>query len=487
MKHASGIDPEKLLNGASLFLVALFLSIPLNWRVLVKLSLVLVIIEGSIRKWLLPGLSQFVYFGKDFLMIIAYAKYFSSKEPKARPESEDSLLKWFLIANSLLIMIQGSNFALGSPIIGLIGVRNYLIFIPLLFIVKDLFRTQDELATFLKFYLLLCIPVVGLSVIQYFAPADSFINIYVAEEDAAKALVGSNVRATGTFSYIAGFSSYLQVVAALVIPMLVLHTGALWHRVFQLVLVSVVVGIIFSGSRTPVIAVGLYVLGYLLCNKVLREMGIVKKMAVPLFVLCIFLIEFMAGAIEGMAGRFNDQHLGMRILASITTPFDYMAISGLSGYGSGATYQANGRIRELFGLAPGDTIPVFYESEPERVVLELGTIGFFFWYGFRLRLMAGLWRIYSSLSLPLLRELALSGFLLHAISFLGQMVFQVTFSFYYWFFAGLIYLLPILEKKELEQQREDQNQENNNHEEEFNEDLDLLEEEQEDWDRDRFF
>ena len=29
------------------------------------------------------------------------------------------------------------------------------------------------------------------------------------------------------------------------------------------------------------------------------------------------------------------------------------------------------------------------------------------------------------------------------------MVFQVTFSFYYWFFAGFIGLLPILERNEL--------------------------------------
>jgi hypothetical protein len=449
MAHPSGLDPEKLLNGASLFLVAFFTALPMDWRKLVKISLVLVIFEGAIRKWFLPGLSQFVYFGKDFLMIIAYAKYYSSKEPREKGDKLDPLLMFFLIGASLWVVIQAGNFSLGSPVIGLIGVRNYLVFFPLLFIMQHLFRNQNELASFLKWYLALCIPVVGLSVIQHYAPPNSPLNIYVSEEDTAKALVGARVRATGTFSYIAGFAAYLQVTAALVIPLLMLQIGRFWHHVVQLVLVAVIVGILFSGSRTPVIAVGLFVVGYLISNKVLRKMGLYRKLAIPAFFVGMVLIYLLASALESMVERFSDDALKMRIYASITTPFDYMVESGITGFGSGATYQANGKIRDMFGLPEGDVIPVFYESEPERIMLEIGPIGFFLWYGLRLRLIMVLWQTYTALTMPLLRELALSAFLVHAIAFSGQMVFQVTLSFYYWFLAGFITLLPLIERKEL--------------------------------------
>ena len=444
-----GIDADKLLNGASLFLIMFLVSLLLDWRKLVKIALVLLVFEGAVRKWVLPGLSQFVYFGKDFLLVIAYAKYFTSKEVRQEPVYSDRLLSLLILTSSLFVCIQASNVALGSPLIGIIGVRNYLVFMPLIFVMKHLFRTQEELAYFLKWYLVLCIPVVMLSVSQYFAPPDSFLNIYVSEEDTAKALVGSNVRATGTFSYISGFSCYLQVVAALVIPMLILRIGDFWHRIIQVVLVSVIVGILFSGSRTPVISVGLFVVGYLLCNKVFRTMGLYKKLLLPLFVLGMILIHVLADSLENMIVRFSDRNLGMRILASVTTPFDYIPESGFFGFGSGATYQANAKIREIFDLPPGDRIPVFFEAEPEKIMLEQGPLGFVLWYGLRLRLIVCLWQVYSILTLPLLRELALSGFLLHSISFLGQMVFQVTFSFYYWFFAGFIALLPILERNEL--------------------------------------
>ncbi len=444
------LDPEKVLNGASLFIAALFICMPLSWRRLVKIALVLVIFEGAVRKWLLPSLSQFVYFGKDFILVIAYMKYFASREPKYDRVALDSLLLFLIVANSLFIMVQACNFSLGSPIVGLIGVRNYLVFLPLIFIVKELFRSQEELANYIKMYLVLVIPVVALAILQHFSPADSPLNMYVSEEDAAKALVGTRVRTTGTFSYIAGFASYLQTMAALAIPMLVLQLDRSWHNILRGILVAIVTGIIFSGSRTPVLSVILFVLAYFVCNKVLRKMGLYKKFIIPGLVMAMVLLQFLAGSLESLIQRFsNDQHLGMRVLASITTPFDYILHSGFWGYGAGATYQAVGRIREMFGLPSGEQIPVFFESEPERIMLELGPLGFMLWYALRIRLMIVLWRCYSSLSFPLLRELALSCFLVHSISFLGQMVFQVTFSVYYWFLAGFALLLPSIEQREL--------------------------------------
>lgn len=78
--------------------------------------------------------------------------------------------------------------------------------------------------------------------------------------------------------------------------------------------------------------------------------------------------------------------------------------------------------------------------------MELGPIGFILWYGLRLFIVLELWLTYLKLRSPFLRDLALSGFLIHAIMFTSQMVFHHTFSLYYWFYTSFIYLLPWLDR-----------------------------------------
>ncbi len=78
-------------------------------------------------------------------------------------------------------------------------------------------------------------------------------------------------------------------------------------------------------------------------------------------------------------------------------------------------------------------------------MLELGVIGFTFWYTLKVILMVTLLKTYQRLKLLFLRRLALSAFLVHAILITGSIVFNTTFSLYYWFLTGFIFLLPQME------------------------------------------
>jgi hypothetical protein len=135
-----------------------------------------------------------------------------------------------------------------------------------------------------------------------------------------------------------------------------------------------------------------------------------------------------------------------RISSSFVEPFTFASLKGLDGFGAGATFQATPILRSLFGLPPGEYIPVYYEAEMGRVTLELGLLGFFLWYGLRLVLLLALWQTYRRLNRPLLRQFALSIFLYQAISLNFLIVFNHTANFYYWFLNGFIFLLPQLEE-----------------------------------------
>ena len=449
-----------MVRTEALFFLVLGLSfiLLLNWRNCIKVAFFLVVIEGAIRKWFLPSVSEFVYFAKDIVVLIAYAKYFTYSERRPLYSKMDDLLHFIVVLAAGFCILQIFNWNSGSIIVGVVGARNYLLYLPLMYITRDLFRNQEELAHFLRYYLLLSIPMFILAMVQNAMPANHWINIYAGTEmGVSHGYIGDAVRVTGTFSYIAGYASYLLTSATLIIPLLIVRHPFVWRVLFFVIMLSIVAGIMMTGSRGPMIGLTIFIIGYFIFNKAIYQLGLYSRLAIPVALCFLGLSLWFSPLLWAYIGRFGTGNdLGERVYAMLLYPFNFMQYSGLIGFGVGTTYQAVDFLRNFMSLPPGTTIPIFYESEPERVMLELGPIGFAIWYSLRLRITYCLWKVYHQLTIPLFRELALTAFLLHLIAFPGQVVFQVTFLFYYWFTAGFIVLLPQLELLELQRRASQQ-------------------------------
>ena len=191
------------LGVASLGALFLFVISASNWRRSVKIALILVVIEGAIRKWVLPQASDLVYFLKDIVLLGAYANYFIFDQTR-RPAIDSSMIKALLWVATLLISIQVFNARLDSVAVGLFGFKAYLWYVPLCFMLRDVFHSSEDLQSFLKWYLLLVIPVGALGALQFLSPPDSAINTYVPREGMDIATFGdlgdfSRARITGTF------------------------------------------------------------------------------------------------------------------------------------------------------------------------------------------------------------------------------------------------------------------------------------------------
>ena len=161
-----------LLLGFPVLLLITYLSSQ-NRRRAVVVALVLVVLEGALRKWFLPQASQLLYFLKDFVLLGAYLSYlFPSKTaPKVPFRIVRSSVAIALLGLNVFWMIpQVFNPSLGSPIIGILGFKNYFFYIPLMWILPDLIQTEEELYLFLRRYLLLLIPVALLAIAQFFCP-----------------------------------------------------------------------------------------------------------------------------------------------------------------------------------------------------------------------------------------------------------------------------------------------------------------------------
>jgi len=419
----------------------------INWRQCVKTALFILIIEGALRKWVWPEYGHYIFFLKDFVILAAYIKFYSSPSLLSKNIGrKEPLILLFVMFSAVICLIQAFNPNLGSPILGLFGAKNYLLYIPLIYLIAHLFESQEELYKFLRKYLLLVVPIGLLGFVQYFSPNDSLINRYAWEGAPDVAGWGSRPRITGTFSYISGYGTYLMICAALLLPLITTKERFYWKGVYVLILLLIIVNMFMTGSRGPVIFFVLLLIGYLFCNNPSKVLMIFRRLVIPLMVCSIAIIWWFQPQFQLFMERLiKTDSVIWRIADSLKQLYLLLTTAGLGGYGSGATYQAADIIRNVFHLPAGKHFPVFSEGEVGKIMLELGVIGFTFWYTLKVILMVTLWKTYQRLKLLFLRRLALSAFLVHAILITGSIVFNTTFSLYYWFLTGFIFLLPQME------------------------------------------
>ncbi len=440
----------KLLIVLFICVIIFYLS-ALKWRRAVKAVFLLLVIEGALRKWVLPQASEMMYFLKDLVLLGAYFNFYLFSAADKR------LLLKFSVINILIYIAMGwcvfqaFNPSLGSPLVGIFGLRGYLLYIPLIWMIPSLLESEEELYKFLRSHFLLLIPVGLIGIAQFFSPATSFINKYSNEEGQPIATFGANasVRITGTFSYINNYAIFLIVCFGLLIVMLSIKQPRVWKVASIIEIFLVTVNSFMTGSRGTVFAEILFLIGYL-CTKGITKpasaLRLLRQLTVPVLIISIAASIWFRPAIEAFWLRTTAHHdVSGRVVSSFAEPLYFISLKELDGYGTGATHQAAPALRQALDLPVGEVIPVYYEAEMGRIALELGPIGFLFWYGLRLSLIIALIGTFWKLKRPLLRQLALAAFLIQAIQFNGQLVVHHTFSVYYWFLSSFIFLLPRLE------------------------------------------
>lgn len=443
----------KLLIGLVAAVIIFYLS-ALNWRRAIKAVFVLLVVEGALRKWVLPQASEMIYFLKDIVILGSYFNFYLFSSSNKKLIHKIPIINFLIFIAVGWCLFQTFNPSLGSPLVGIFGLRGYLLYIPLIWMVPSLFNSEDDLYKFLRSHLLLTIPVGIIGIIQFFSPSTSFINAYANEESVAKATFGvtNAVRITGTFPYISGYGVYLIVCFGLLIFMLSIKQSGGWQAVSIIEILLVTVNSFMTGSRGTVFAEVLFLVGYLGTKGLTKPASILrlmKQLIVPVMVVAIAASIWFRPAINSFWLRTTTNHdVGGRITSSFTEPLDFIEYKQLDGYGTGATHQATPALRKALDLPQGEVIPVYYEAEMGRIALELGPIGFIFWYGMRVSILIALASAFFSLKRPFPRQLALAAFFIQAIQLNAFLVFTPTYAVYYWFLSSLIFVLPQLEEIE---------------------------------------
>ena len=176
-----GSDQNLIMFGLSLVVVALVVHILNDWRSGVLLFLIWLLFEDLARKYL--GNSLIVYFAKDFLVCIAYFSFYF-----ARRRGEVDIFKPpFLVPLALfaaLASVQVFNTFSPNVMYGLLGLKLYFYYAPLMFLGYGMLKRPADLDRLLKVSLIVGIVISALGIAQsvlgvgFLTPEDTQAEIY---------------------------------------------------------------------------------------------------------------------------------------------------------------------------------------------------------------------------------------------------------------------------------------------------------------------
>jgi len=412
------------------------------YQIVLLALLVLLVYDGAVRKWLLPQAEQIVFILKDALLIVALglsAAWRPHKTSSSFPAAVQAML--FLYATWVLLEVANQN--LPNLLVGLWGVKSHLLYASLIRLLPLAFtKVDDVLKVVERIYPWVVIPVCGLAFVQVLAPPDSVLNQQVAGGLEGISRFGDEglVRVSGTFSYLSGMASFVQCTTLLGFG---LFLGGARSKIFLCGLGFAVAALPVTGSRSVLAVVLVATMAMLFAAQAAGAVGlrVVLRVVIATTLFALISVTVQDAAWEAFVQRAEgagDQE--NRVLILFTSAFDFMDVSGFTGFGSGS---ANLGAQALAGSAvPFSWLPMrdAFEEEAGRLVIELGIIG----WAFSISLRVGLLLWASSLTFTGANSrIRLIGIL--ALPMMGLGVLQGTGVFgvpltavYYWFCVALM-------------------------------------------------
>ena len=336
----------------------------------------LLLFEGALRKWFLPGLSQGLLIIRDPLVIWIYYLCYAQGVFPLNNKYLQRCFQWVALAISLSILINQAH-----PATIAYGARTNLLHFPLIFIMARVLSWED-IMDFGKAFLVLATPMTWVVAQQFQADAEAIINTAAGGVGSQLETSGGKVRASGTFTFVSGIVFYYCFTVAFIIyGFLVKDSFPKW--MIYLGTSATLLAMVTAGSRS-VIAECIQVLaciGFLAYFKP-EQFGRIATLAFAFTTLGLILysqIDLFKEGLTFLSLRFEEaanlegnpiEAYLKRYTDIITAPYEYSLFTSFFGNGLGSATRAGAALGGGYGAA---------EISWSRPVLENGIIiGIFF-------------------------------------------------------------------------------------------------------------
>lgn len=417
-----------------------------HWRTAVKAALIIALFEGAIRKWVMPGAQELAYFLKDIFLFGAYLKFMISPDLDVRSHRLNLPVLTLLVLGSLLLP-PALNSNIGSPLLALYGVKIYLYYVPLVFMMPYLFRSKDEMVRQLTWFSMIAIPICVLGIIQFRAGASSPLNVYAQASEAGVSGFGfgEKVRITGTFSYITGHSTFIIFFSTLCIALLAIpQTRHKWVLTF-ITLPLLAANSMMNGSRSSMYTVGVIVIGFLaasMTGRLIASRNFNYILTAGIAACTAGAIYFFYEAYMNFSTRAkvsNDNVVFRAVEHPLWSIQQSLKDGGIIGYGIGMAHPATEGIRRALNIPPPKKKSPVYDQEVGQIIVEIGPISAMAWYALRVVLLWCVWQAFFQCRDPVFSPILLMAALLGTPYMLMGVVYNHTSNILLFAVTGLAF------------------------------------------------
>ena len=337
------------------------------------LVILLSVVDGAMRKWILPDASDIVYLGKDVVLLASYVGALSRGWWRSAtfPDSDLRAMRIAWVVLLVVVLVEVALNREDDPYMTLNGARMFLTYVPMAWLLPRFLAryARADVHRLLKGWAWSLIPMAALVTLQFTSPADASINRY-AHDTADVATFGGpeGVRATGTFSYITGLADYANFAGAIAAGLATTGSmllggaalvGALWCA-------------LCSGSRLAVVWVLIQSVIVLVATGVRR--GTAGRTVVVTMVAMLVMLRLYSSqspVLDAFVLRSERSvDASHRITGALTRPWTALGEFPVLGEGVGTSYQLRLRTGSTTGA-----LQRWDEVTHDRFVVELGVLG----------------------------------------------------------------------------------------------------------------
>jgi hypothetical protein len=348
-------------------------------RQLIWLYFWLLLIEGALRKWVVPGLSNPLLIIRDPVVLLIYVL---ALKGRVFPRNAwvwaigiIGLLAFLVSFVVLLPYIPPSRIILVSGY----GFRADFLHLPLIFLMPQVMRAED-VKRLGWWTLVLMVPMTVLMIAQFRAAPDAFLNRTASGETEMMTSALGKVRTAATFSFVIGVVAYFSLATGFLI------WAALKRSVYQNWLLfaagaALLIGTSVSGSRSvvgacAVVGASLLVV-FFLRPSAINRFGQTLVITIVLAFIVTKTPVFKEG-LNVLTTRFTDVAeaedksvavgLAERMFDTFSEGFFVITKAPFLGYGLGIGTNAGAK------FLTGHTVFLLSEGEWARIILESGPV-----------------------------------------------------------------------------------------------------------------
>src|SRR5258708_6425583 len=337
----------------------------------------LLIFDGSLRKWVLPGLAAPLLVIRDPVVVVIV--FLGIRRRLLGQNPYVMVMAALAAAFCLLGLFQTVSGVKWTVVV--YGLRTYFLHLPLIFVI-GMGLPVDATRRLCRYICITAIAMTPLIVLQFFSPPGSLINIAIGGGEQIAA-AGDKIRPAGTFSYILGVVYFYSCAFAIALAA-ELQKNLIKPWLARATLVACMLTVAISGSRTLVTSIGivfvLFLASVIINRRFLGRSAFILTLMVVAIIGLFGLSVFREG-ISSLNTRFVDAgdteggSMGFltRISTFVTEGFDAMKDCPLLGHGLGMGTNVGSQ------LITNGLDFLLAEGEWPRVVLEAGpAMGFIY-------------------------------------------------------------------------------------------------------------